>query len=132
MRKLIGLVFGWALLLLVPALATAQMEEFKNSTPEERATLQTELMKTALTLDEKAGTAVSEINLKYAKETQTLMDSSSPRLEKLMTFRKNSDAKDAEIKALLTPEQYSLYQQKKSEMEETVKQKLMEKYKAAH
>lgn len=42
-----------------------------------------------------------------------------------MTFRKNSDAKDAEIKAVLTPEQYNLYQQKKSEMEETVKQKLM-------
>jgi hypothetical protein len=58
------------------------------------------------------------------------MDSSSPRLQKLMTFRQNSQAKDAELKSILTPEQYQLYEQKKSEMEATLKQKLAEKYQA--
>jgi hypothetical protein len=131
MRHLISLVLGFTVL-LAATLAVAQMDELKNSTPEERATLQTDWMKTNLALDDKTTTAVSAINLKYAQETQTLMDSQEPRLGKLMTFRKNSEAKDAEIKALLTPEQFSQYEQKKSELEDMVKQKLKEKYQASH
>ena len=60
-------------------------------------------MQSNLTLDEKTTRSVSDINLKYAKETQTLMDSSGPQLGKLMTFRKNAQAKDAELKGVLTP-----------------------------
>lgn len=130
MRHLISLVLGFTVL-LVSSLAAAQMEELKNSMPEERAALQTNWMKSNLSLDEKATAAVSAINLKYANETQALLDSEGPKLGKLMTFRKNSDAKDAEIKAALTPEQYSQYAQKKSEMEDMVKQKIREKYQAA-
>jgi hypothetical protein len=125
------MVLGIAVL-LVASLAIAQMEEMKKSTPEERATLQTDWMKTNLSLDEKATEAVSAINLKYARETQALLDSSGPKLGKMMTFRRNSDAKDAEIRALLTPEQYGQYEQKKTEMEEMVKQKIKEKYQASH
>jgi hypothetical protein len=130
MRKLISLSLG-CMLLLLGSLAMAQLDELKNSTPEERATLQTDWMKTNLSLDEKATAAVSAINLKYAKEMQALMDSSSPRLEKLMTFRRNSAAKDTEIRTLLTPEQYSQYEQKKSELEDRVKQKILEKHHAS-
>ena len=131
MRHLISMVLGFSVL-LVATLAIAQMEELKNSTPEERATLQTDWMKTHLSLDEKATEAVSAINLKYAKETQALMDSGGPKLGKMMTFRRNSDAKDAEVRALMTPEQYSQYEQKKTQMEEMVKQKIKEKYQASH
>jgi hypothetical protein len=125
------MVLGFAVL-LVATLAFAQMEELKNSTPEERATLLTDWMKNNLSLDEKATEAVSAINLKYARETQALMESSGPKLGKMMTFRRNSDAKDAEIRALLTPQQYSQYEQKKTEMEEMVKQKMKEKYQGSH
>ena len=58
------------------------------------------------------------------------MDSSSPGFQKLKTFRSNSAAKDAELKAILTPEQYTLYEQKKSAMEAMVKQKIEEKHQA--
>ena len=131
MRHLISMVLGFSVL-LVATLAIAQMEELKKSTPEERAMLQTDWMKTNLSLDEKAVEAVSAINLKYAKETQALMDSGGPKLGKMMTFRRNSDAKDAEIRALTTPEQYSQYEQKKAQMEEMVKHKMKEKYQASH
>jgi hypothetical protein len=131
MRHLISMVLGFSML-LVATLAIAQMEELKNSTPEERATLQTDWMKTNLSLDEKATEAVSAINLKYAKETQALMDSDGTKLGKMMTFRRNSDAKDAEMRALMTPEQYSQYEQKKTQMGEMVKQKIKEKYQASH
>lgn len=129
MKNLIRLM---AVLLLVPALAVAQLDDLKNTTPEERAAALTEMMQSSLSLDEKTATAVSGINLKYAKETQTLMDSSGPQLGKLMTFRQNAQAKDAELKGVLTPEQYSLYEQKKDEMQAQMKQKLMEKYQASH
>lgn len=130
MRHLISIVLGFWVL-SVASLAIAQMEELKNSTPEERATLQTDWMKNNLSLDAKAAEAVSAINLKYAKETQALMDSGEPKLGKMMTFRRNSDAKDAELRGLLTPQQYGQYEQKKTQMEEMVKQKVMEKYQSS-
>ena len=49
------------------------------------------------------------------------------KLQKLMAFRRNSSAKDGELKAILTPGQYTLYEQKKSEIEAMVKQKIMDK-----
>lgn len=130
MRHLISMVLGFWVL-SVATLAIAQMEALKNSTPEERATLQTDWMKNNLSLDAKATDAVSAINLKYAKETQALMDSGGPKLGKMITFRRNSDAKDAELRALLTPQQYSQYEQKKTQMEEMVKQKVMEKHQSS-
>lgn len=128
MKKFISLM---AILLLVPALAMAQMDELKNTTPEERAAALTKMMDSSLSLDEKTSAAVSAINLKYAKETQALMDSSGPKLGKLMTFRQNAQAKDEELKGVLSPEQYTLYEQKKDEMQATMKQKMKEKYEAS-
>ena len=130
MKIVFSVVLTWALVMFVPALAMAQMEELKNSTPEERATMLTKMMQSELSLDEKATTAVSDINLEYAKEAQALMDSSGTKFGKIMTFRNNAKAKDAELEGVLTPEQYSLYEQKKSEMQDTAKQTLKEKYQA--
>ena len=131
MKYLLGLVLGCMVLLFSPAATWAQMDELKNSTPEQRAQLQTQWMESNLSLDSKASATVADINLKYARETQSLMDSSSPGFQKLKTFRSNSAAKDAELKAILTPEQYTLYEQKKSAMEAMVKQKIEEKHQAA-
>lgn len=131
MKKSLGFFLSFALIVFVPALAMAQMQELKNSTPQERATMLTNMMKSELSLDEKATSAVSDINLKYAKENQVLMDSSGTKFGKIMTFRQNGKAKDVELEGVLSPEQYSLYEQKKSEMQDSGKQKLKEKYQAA-
>jgi hypothetical protein len=131
MKYFLGLVLSSVVLLFSPSVTWAQMDELKNSTPEQRAQLQTQWMESNLSLDSKASATAADINLKYAKETQSLMDSSSPGFQKLMTFRKNSAAKDGELKAILTPEQYTLYEQEKSEMEAMVKQKIKEKHQAA-
>ena len=48
-------------------------------------------------------------------------------MQKLMAFRQDSSAKDGELKAILTPGQYTLYEQKKSEIGAMVKQKIMDK-----
>lgn len=132
MNRLVILAVSFTLLLMGPVVAVAQMDDLKNTTAEERASMLTDMMKSSLSLDEKTSASVADINLKYAKEVQTLMDSDSPNLQKLMTFRANSQAKDDELKAVLTPEQYSRYEQKKSEMQDVVKQKLKQKYQASH
>jgi len=131
MKKSVRYVLGCALLLFTPALAIAQMDALKNATPEERSAALTKMLQSNLTLDEKTTQKVSEIKLKYAQETQVLMDSSGPQLGKMMSFRKNAQAKDAQLKEVLAPQQYSLYEQEKLEMEATMKQKMMEKCKVS-
>ncbi len=121
-----------AVLLCVSTFAVAQLDELKDTTPEQRASTLTDMMTRELSLDEKTSTAVSGINLEYAQKTQALMESNGPQLQKLMTFRKNADAKNAELKAVLTPQQYSEYLERKSEMEAMGKQKLLEKLEATH
>ena len=131
MKTLICQVFACFMLLSVSIIASAQMDELKNSTPEQRAEMQTKWMTSNLALDAKAGASVSAINLKYAKETQALVSSDSPKFQKLQSFRKNLKAKDAELKSVFTPEQYTLYEQKKSEMQAQLKQKIAEKHQVA-
>ena len=131
MKKIASLFFGFALISFIPTLAMAQMEGLKNTTPEERAGMLTQMMQTELTLDEKTTAAVSAINLKYAKETQAVMDTSGTQFGKIMTFRQNEKAKDEALKGVLNPQQYTLYEQKKATMRETMKQKLKEKYQAS-
>ena len=77
-----------------------------------------------------AQTSIGKI-LKERSDALNAIISISPKFEKLMTFRRNSQAKDAELKAILTPQQYSLYEQKKDEMEDKIKQKIVEKHQAA-
>jgi len=130
MIKLIGQVLTSALLVLTPAVASAQMDALKNSTPQERAEMQTKWMQTNLSLDAKSADAVSAINLKYAQKNQVLMDSGSPRFEKMTSMMRNADAKDAELKAVLTSEQYGLYEQKKSELRQKLESAIQEKHQA--
>jgi hypothetical protein len=132
MQKLVCLAIACACLLLAPTFAFAQLDELKDTTPEQRASALTEMMTRTLSLDEKTSASVSGINLEYAEKTQALMESAGPQLQKLMTFRKNSEAKDAELKAVFTPLQYSEYLEKKSEIEAMGKQKLLQKFESAH
>jgi len=131
MRTLAKLAITTVIAWVLPIVAVAQMEEIKDSTPEARAEMQDKWMQSTLTLDEKTSASVSAINLKYARETQALVTSDSPKFKKLMTFKSNSQAKDAELKAVLTAQQYTLYEQKKSEMEAQIKQKLKAKQQAS-
>lgn len=128
MKSIFQTLLLLALICVTPVGAMAQMEELKNSTPKERADMQTQWMQTNLSLDTKVGAQVAKLNLKYANELQTVIDSNSPPIKKLMSFRQSSAAKDTELKALLTPAQYATYEQKKSEMEAMIKERLKEKH----
>jgi hypothetical protein len=131
MKTIVKLLLSGALALILPAVAVAQIDQIKSSTPEQRAEMQDKWMQNNLSLDAKTLESASAINLKYARETQALVTSDASKLKMLTTFRKNSHAKGAELKAIFTPEQYSQYKQKKAEMKAQIKEKLQEKHQTA-
>ena len=127
MEQLSKSILWGTLLFLVTITLNAQDGTFKNSTPEERAEFQTEWMKTELSLDSTVVPTVYDINLKYSKKNQTVMNSSSSRMQKYQQLKDSSESKDSELKKVFTKEQYKLYQQRKEEMKEKMKQRIQEK-----
>lgn len=124
--KRIAVVF---IIALLPIAVSAQEDDFKNSTPEERAQFQTEWMKTELSLDSTVVPSVYNINLKYSKKTQSIMNSGGSRMQKYKDFKAISEAKDSELKNIFTKDQYKIYQQKKEEMKQKMKERIQEKRK---
>ena len=98
-----------------------------SSTPEERAGKLTGWMKTNLQLNDDQATQVQNINLKYANKTQGLQTQSLSRKEKMQILKDNDKAKDAELKNVLTADQYNSYQAKKDEIRKQMKEKMREK-----
>ena len=98
-----------------------------SSTPEQRASKLTEWMKTNLQLNDDHATQVQTINLKYANKTQGLQTQSLSRKQKMQTLKENDKAKDAELKTVLTHDQYNSYQAKKDEVRKQMKERMREK-----
>jgi len=98
-----------------------------SSTPEQRASKLTEWMKTNLQLNDDQATQVQTINLKYANKTQGLQTQSLSRKQKMQTLKENDKAKDAELKTVLTHDQYNSYQAKKDEVRKQMKERMREK-----
>ncbi|MCI1647260.1 MAG: DUF4890 domain-containing protein [Bacteroides sp.] len=85
-------------------------------TPEERAKMLTEKIKEALSLNETQEKTVYDINLKYAKQNQEVMTSDGDRAEKMEKMRSLQDAKNGELKKVLTEDQYKKYEKMLEEM----------------
>jgi hypothetical protein len=98
-----------------------------SSTPEERAGKMTQWMKTNFQLSDSQVSKVQDVNLKYAKKTQGLQTTTLSRKEKMQILKDNDKAKDAELKNVLTADQYSAYQVKKDEIRKQMKEKMRDK-----
>ncbi len=114
-------------ILLIQNNVFAQQGEFKNSTPEQRAELITNWMKSELALDPAVVTEVYNINLKYARIDQDVMSSNGGRFRKFKELKANSKSKDKELKAVFTSEQYNKYLQKKAELRKAIGERMKEK-----
>jgi hypothetical protein len=125
MKRVFVCIFLLSGLLLAVNIICAQKKT--SSTPEERAGKLTEWMKTNLQLNDDQVTQVQNINLKYANKTQGLQTQSMSRKEKMQTLKENDKAKDAELKNVLTTDQYTSYQAKKDEIRKQMKEKMREK-----
>ncbi len=85
------------------------------STPEERASRQTEMMKDGLNLTSAQEPKVSAINLKYAKkmeDVRKIADTAAMR----KSVKSLNQQKESELKTILTAEQFKLYLKQMEEM----------------
>ena len=119
--KIIGLLC--TILFCMTLTANGQQQR----TPEQRADALTEWMKTNLQLTTDQESTVHAINLKYARENEGLRTSTKPRGAKLKTLKANNDAKKAELKSVLTDEQFKIYEAKESELREKFKEEVQKK-----
>ncbi|HVY75383.1 MAG TPA: hypothetical protein VG890_11170 [Puia sp.] len=116
------------LLLLTGLVLLMSVGRTQNDMPgaADRAAKMTDWMKTNLKLNDSQVQQVQDINLKYANKMDELKASTAARRQKMQTMKSDAAAKDAELKAVLTDDQYKAYSAKKKEMTKEAKEKMKE------
>ncbi|HEV8711590.1 MAG TPA: hypothetical protein VGX03_02035 [Candidatus Binatia bacterium] len=115
--------------LLLAFSASAQLDKLKNTTPEERAEVQTAFMKSKLGLTADQTTKVADINLRYAQKMDPVIKGSSGLLTKRRQMNEVNREKEAELKQALSAEQFQKYLDSKEEMREKFEEQIGEKAK---
>jgi hypothetical protein len=105
----------------------AKAQDGQMPTAESRASKMTEWMKTNLSLTPDQLSKVQELNMKYAVRMDSLRNSSLEKQDKHAAMKSGNEAKDSELKGILTSEQYATYQEKKKEMKGKYKDKAKDK-----
>jgi hypothetical protein len=100
----------------IPPQYADTIAKLKAATPEQRAQIQTDLMKTKLSLTEAQYKQVSAINLLYARKIEPIFRSDANRFSKYHQIQPLLDEKDEKLKAVFTPDQFKKYQDVKAEM----------------
>jgi hypothetical protein len=103
-------------LMIFSLTSLAQRENMRNMSVEERAQMQTERMTTSLELDSTIIDQVHEINLKYAKQIEEGRGENISRFDMMKLMEKTNNAKNKELKAILTKDQYKKYMRQQQEM----------------
>jgi hypothetical protein len=110
----------------VAAGASAQnLEKFKNSTPEQRATIQTEFMTAKIPLTPEQVPKVKAINLASAEKADPILKGDDGPLVKMRALKVLDEAKDSSLRAVLTPEQFVEYLALKEKIREELEAKLV-------
>ena len=102
-------------------------EALKNSTSEQRATWLTDTMKTKLNLSTDQYRKVYSINLYFAQKAEPIMKSNDNKFSKFSQLKKIQNKRDEDFKAVLTNDQYKLYEKKKEAMIGTMKERYANK-----
>ena len=120
------LALGIAVIALVIGMpcAFAQLDELKNTTPEERASLQTELMKSKLALTPEQTQVVTDLNLKYANRMEPIIKGSSNSLSKMFQMRKINNEKETELKRILSSQQWEKFDASRDEMRQQFEERI--------
>ena len=105
-RLVVALVSAGLLVEVATSGAWAQLDKLANTTPQERARLQTDFMKNRLRLTPEQTSAVSALNLKYAQQAQPIIQSSEGAFIKMRQLRGLDEAKEGELRGILSPQQF--------------------------
>lgn len=105
--------------LLATMTAAAQAQDKVQKTPQERAHARAERMARELGLSPEQQAKVEAIDLKYAEQARALRAEDEAQREAMRKEGKGKairEGREAELKAVLTPEQYTKWQAKREEM----------------
>jgi hypothetical protein len=94
------------------------------SSPEQRAAIQTQFMKERLNLPAGVLAKVQAINLKYARQMDPVLKGSDGKLAKMQKARGIMGAKDDELKAILSPDQFEAYDDAKDDIKAALESRL--------
>jgi len=126
-----SLAFRLALVLslVVAAAAHAQgpSQALQSSTPQERATFQTEYMKTKLALTAEQLPKVSALNLETAQKMEPVLKGSEGPLVKLRAMKAIEDQKETGLQGILTPDQFQKFLAAREELKQKLEEKLAAK-----
>ena len=103
---------------LAAPVAAADLDALKDTTPAERAKAQTAMMKMKLGLTEAEAAKVGTINLKYAERMEPIIKGTEGPLIRMKSMRGVEEAKEAELKGVLTGDQFTKFEASKEEMME--------------
>jgi len=118
--------------LLVTASAWAQLDKLKDTTPGERAKAQTMMMHSRLGLTAEQTSKVAAINQKYAEKMEPVIKGSGGPLVKMREVKDIEEQKDAELKQVLSPEQFEKFLAAKEQMREELADRVMKERAAGH
>lgn len=102
---------------------SAQAKKLKDTTPEQRAKMQTEWMTTKLALNTSQIQKVSALNLQYAQKNEPIIQSSENKLSKFKKLKALQKEKSNALSQILDAVQYQKYQEIKDQMIQTLKEK---------
>ena len=96
--------------------------ELKEMPADQRAKLQTERMTTSLKLDAGQTEKVGQINLKYAQKMDPVIQGTRSKMSRFKAFKSINKDKEAELKEVLTTQQFEQFQKQQQEMKNKLKE----------
>lgn len=124
MLKGAGLFLVFACVFTLARAQNTQLPSEQTQSPDARATKTTEWMKTNLNLTPDQVNKVQDINMKYAIRMDSLKKTIADIPDRSVGVKSESDARDAELKTVLTDQQFKTYLDKKTELKEKYKDKM--------
>ncbi|WP_312900355.1 hypothetical protein [Chryseobacterium taichungense] len=102
---------------------SAQKSKLKDSTPEQRAKMQTEWMTTKLNLNASQVQQISALNLQYAQKNDPIIQSNDSKVSKFKKLKALQKEKSNALSQILSQEQYKKYEEIKDQMVQNFKNK---------
>jgi hypothetical protein len=119
-------VIALVVVLGAPGAWAADLDALKDTTPKERAAMQTTMMKSKLGLTDAQTPKIAAINRKYADRMEPVIKGSQGPLMRMRAAKEIESQKETELKAVLTPDQFQKFLADKQEMREKMSERIME------
>lgn len=102
-------VLGVVALCLASGAGAQDLRTLENTTPQQRADIQTAFMAKRLSLSPEERDKVAALNLKYAEQAQPILTGSEGPLRKMHDLKGIESQKESELKGMLTPAQFQKF-----------------------